>query len=114
MPFLKNHSKLRASFYDSRYFEPKSRWPTAVLMALKEMLKVGYKLGQGLRGTGHGSPSNLINLSDNKGGFKLGYEPTHEELFQAYKGMKRRLASPGISFAHIRATFSAPAECIMP
>ena len=66
MPFLKNHSKLRASFYDSRYFEPKSRWPTAVLMALKEMLKVGYKLGQGLRGTGHGSPS-LINLSDNKG-----------------------------------------------
>ena len=113
MPFLKNHSKLRASFYDSRYFEPKSRWPTAVLMALKEMLKVGYKLGQGLRGTGHGSPS-LINLSDNKGGFKLGYEPTHEELFQASRGMKRRLASPGISFAHIRATFSAPAECIMP
>ena len=82
-------------------------------MALKEMLKVRNKLGQGLRATSHGSPS-LIKLSDNNGGFSLGYEPTYEELFQASRGMKRRLASPGMSIAHIRATFSARAECIMP
>ena len=81
-------------------FEPESGWPTTILMALKEMLKVGYKLGQGLRGTGHGSPS-LIKLSNNKGGFRLGYEPTYEELFQASRGMKRRLASLGMSITHI-------------
>ena len=94
-------------------FEPESGWPAIVLMALKEMLKVVYKLGQGLNAKGHGSPS-LIKLSDNKGGFSLGYEPTHEELFQDSRGMKRRLGSPGMSIAHIRATFLAPAECNMP
>ena len=56
-------------------------------MAIKEMLKFGYKLGQGLRAVGRGSPT-LIELSKNKGRFSLGYEPTHEELFPASKGKK--------------------------
>ena len=46
------------------------------------MLKSGYKLGQGLGAIGCGSPA-LVELSDNKGRFGLGYEPTYEELFQA-------------------------------
>ena len=49
-------------------------------MAIKEMLKFGYKLGQGLGAVRRGSPT-LIELSDNKGRFGLGYESTHEELF---------------------------------
>jgi len=49
-------------------------------MAAKEMLKFVYKLGQGLKAVGHGSPT-FVELSDNKGRFGLGYESTHEELF---------------------------------
>ena len=88
-------------------------WFVEVLMATKEMLKFKYKLGQGLEATGRESPI-LVELSDNKGGFSLGYEPTHEELFQASRGKKRKFASPGMSIPHIRTTFPAPAEVIMP
>ena len=81
-------------------------------MAAGEMLKFGYKLGQGLGGAGHGSPA-LVELSDNKRGFGIRYEPTHEELFQASRGKKREFASPGMSIPHIRATFPAPTVVIM-
>ena len=46
--------------------EPESSWFAAVLMAAKEMLKFGYKLGQGLGAVRRGSPT-LIELSNNKG-----------------------------------------------
>ena len=81
-------------------------------MAAGEMLKFGYKLGQGLGAAGHGSPA-LVELSDNKRGFGIRYEPTHEELFQASRGKKREFASPGMSIPHIRATFQAPTVVIM-
>ena len=88
-------------------------WFVEVLMATKKMLKFKYKLGQGLGATGRESPI-LVELSDNKGGFSLWYEPTHEELFQAFRGKKRKFASPGMSIPQIRTTFPAPAEVIMP
>ena len=49
-------------------------------MAAKEMLKIGYQLGQGLDVVGCGK-SSLIELLDNKGGFNLGYNPFDKELF---------------------------------
>ena len=77
------------------------------------MLKFGYQLGQGLGAVGHGSPT-LNELSDNKGRFGLGYEPTHEELFQASRGKKRKCAISGMFIPYIRTTFPALAEVIMP
>ena len=78
---------LEASFHSFKLIsmihnasEQESSCPAVVLMAAKEMLKFGYQLGQGLGAVGRGSPT-LIELSDNKGSFGLGYEPTHEELF---------------------------------
>ena len=71
--------------------EPESGWPATVLMAMKEMLKFGYKLGQGLQAVGCGNLA-FIELSNNKGRFGLGYEPTHEEIFQASRGKKRKCA----------------------
>ena len=73
----------------------------------------GYKLGQGLRVIGRGRLA-LIELLDSKGRFGLGYEPTHEELFQASRGKKRKCAALGMSFPHIKTTFPAPIEVIMP
>ena len=64
----------------SRVLELESAWPSATLMAAKEMLKFGYQFGQGLNAVGHGKAS-LIELPDNKGGFGLGYDPFDEELF---------------------------------
>ena len=55
-------------------------WPSTTLMAAKEMLKFGYQLGQGLGDVGHRKAA-LIELSDNKGGFDLGHNPSNEELF---------------------------------
>ena len=92
--------------------EPESDWPAAVIMAVKEMLKFGYKLGQGLEVVGRGSPT-FIELLDNKGRFGLGYEPTHEELFQASRGKKRKCATSGMLIPYIKATFPTPAEVIM-
>ena len=81
-------------------------------MATGEMLKFGYKLAQGLRAAGHGSPA-LVELSDNKRGFGIRYEPTHEELFQASRGKKRKCVGQGMSVPYIRATFPALAKVIM-
>ena len=81
-------------------------------MATKEMLKFGYKLGQNLGAIGHGIPI-LIELSDNKAGFNLGYKPTYKQLFQASRGGKKRLASLGVSIPHINVTFLAPIEVII-
>ena len=81
-------------------------------MAVKEMLMFDYKLGQGLKAIGCGSPI-LIELSDNKGRFSLEYEPAHEELFQASRGKKRKCDALGMSIPHIRITFPALAEVIM-
>ena len=82
-------------------------------MAVKEMLKFGYKLGQSLGAVGRGSPA-LVELLDNKGRFGLGYEPTHEELFQTSKCKKRKCDTSGMSIPYIRTTFSALIEVIMP
>ena len=82
-------------------------------MAIKEMLKFGYKLGQGVGVVGHGSIA-FVELLDNKGRFSFGYEPTHEELFQASKGKKRKCDTLGMSIPHIRTTFSTPTKVIMP
>ena len=92
--------------------EPKFGWLAVVLMVAKEMLKFGYKLGQGLGAVGRGSLA-LIELSDNKERFGLGYEPTYEELFQASRGKKKKCAASGISIPHIRTTFPAPGEGTM-
>ena len=64
----------------SRVSELELAWPSATLMAAKEMLKFGYQFGQGLGAVGHWKAS-LIELLDNKGGFGLGYDPSDEELF---------------------------------
>ena len=80
-------------------------------MTIKEMLKFGYKLGQGLGAVGHRKAS-LIELSDNKEGFGLGYDPSDEELFQASRGMKRKCIGQRMSIPHIKVTFLAPAEVI--
>ena len=55
-----------------------------------------------------------MELLDNKGRFGLGYEAIREELFQASKGKKRKCDTSGMSIPHIRTTFLAPAEAIMP
>ena len=44
----------------------------------------------------------------------MGYEPTHDELFQASRGKKRKCDTSGMSIPHIRTTFPALAEVIMP
>ena len=82
-------------------------------MAAKEMLKFGYKLGQGLKTVRHGSPA-LIELSNKKGRYSFGYEPTHKEIFQAFRGKKRKCAGPGMSNPYIKATFPASIEVVMP
>ena len=82
-------------------------------MATKEMLKFRYQLGQGLGAVGRGSLA-LVELSDNKGRFGLGYKPNHEELFQASRGKKRNFTTLGMLIPHIKTTFSASAEVIMP
>ena len=119
IPYIDANAFPKASFHSFELvsmihnaLEPESGWPAAVLMAAKEMLKFGYKLGQGLRAVGHGGPA-LIELS-NKGRFCLGYEPIHEEVFQASREKKRKCAIPGMSIPYIRTTFPAPTEVIMP
>ena len=82
-------------------------------MAAKEMLKFGYKLGQGLKVIGCGSLA-LVELSNNKGRFGLGYESIHEELFQASRGKKRKYAISRNPIPYIRTTFLALVEVIMP
>ena len=57
-----------------------SAWPSTTLIVAKEMLKIGYQLGQGLDVVGHWK-AFLIELSDNKGIFGLGYNPSKEKLF---------------------------------
>ena len=69
--------------------EPMSSWPAVVLMAAKEMLMFGYKLGQGLVAVGWES-LDLIELSYNKGRFSLEYKPTDEEIFQALRRKKKK------------------------
>ena len=93
--------------------EPEFGWPATILMATKEMLKFGYKLGQGVGVVGHGS-TTFIELLDNKGRFSFGYEPTYEELFQASKGKKRKCDTLGMSIPYIRTTFPTPTKVIMP
>ena len=93
--------------------EPESSWLATIMMAIKEMLKFGYKLGQGLEVLGRGSPT-LIEHLDNKGRLGLGYEPTHEEVFQASRGKKRKCTTLGMLTPYIRATFPTLAEVIMP
>jgi len=88
-----------------------SAWPSTTLMTAKEMLKFGYQLGQGLSAIRHGKAS-LVEVSDNIGGFGLGYDPSNDELFQASRGRKRKCIGLGMCIPHIRVTFPAPAEVI--
>ena len=93
--------------------EPEFGWLVIVLMVAKEMFKFSYKLGQSLKAIGCGSPT-LVELSDKKGRFSMGYEPIHEELFQASKGKKRNTDTSGMSISHISFIFPASAKVIMP
>ena len=120
IPYIDTNAFLEASFHIFKLVsmihnasKPKSRELAVVFMAAKEMLKFGYKLGQGLGATGHGSLT-VVDLSYNKGGFGLGYKLNNEELFQASKGKKRKFASQGISIPHIKATFLTPIKVIIP
>ena len=87
VPYIGANAFSEATFHSfelvsmiSRALELKSAWPSATLMAAKEMLKFGYQLGQGLGAVGYGKAS-LIELLDNKEGFGLGYKPFDEEHF---------------------------------
>ena len=87
VPYIGANAFSEATFHSfelvsmiSRALELKSAWPSATLMAAKEMLKFGYQLGQGLGAVGYGKAS-LIELLNNKGGFGLGYKPFDEEHF---------------------------------
>ena len=120
IPYINTNAFPKASFHSFELvsmihnaLEPESRWPAILLMVAREMLKFGYKLSQGLGVVGLGSPT-LIELLYNKGQFSLGYEPTHEELFQTSRRKKRKFASPGVSIPYIKTIFSAPAKVIMP
>ena len=113
--YINANAFLKASFHRFKLVsmihnasEPESGWPAAILMVTKEMLKFGYKLGQGLGVVGRESPA-LIELSDNKERFGL----AHKELFQASRGKKRKCAASRMSIPHIRDTFLAPVEVIM-
>ena len=83
----------------SRTTKLESAWPSTTLMATKEMVKFGYQLGQGLGAVGHGNAS-LIELLENKGGFGLGYDPSDEELFQAFRGNKRNALAKDVYSLH--------------
>ena len=118
IPYVSANAIPEATFHSfelvsmiSRASELESAWPSATLMAAKEMLKFGYQLGQGLGVIGHGKAS-LIKLPDNKGSFGLGYDPSNKELFQVSRGMKRKCIGQGMSIAHIRVTFLALTEVI--
>lgn len=72
LPYIGANAFPKASFHSFEIVsmihntsELESRWPVVVLMAAKEMLKFGYKLGQGLGATSCGSPI-LVELSYNK------------------------------------------------
>lgn len=104
IPYIDANAFMEASFYS---FELVSMihnaskanlgQPAVVLMVTKEMLKIGYKLGQNLEAIGHGSPI-LIELSDSKGGFNLGYKPTHKQLFRLLEEGRRGLLAQGCLF----------------
>ena len=95
----------------SRALELKPAWPSATLMAAKEMFKFGYQLGQGLGVVGH-EKASLVELPNNKEGFGLGYDPSNEELFQDSRGKKMKCMGQGMSIPHIRITFLALVKVI--
>ena len=118
IPYIDANAFLKASFHNfelvsmiHNVLEPKFGWSAAGLMVAKEMLKFGYKLGQGLEAIGHGSLA-LVELSDNK--IRFGVRTHFEELFQTSRGKKRKCDTLGMSIPHIRTTFLAPIEVIMP
>ena len=88
-----------------------SAWPSTTLIVAKEMLKFGYQLGQGINVVGHGK-AFLIELSDNKGSFGLGYNPSKEKLFQAFRGKKRKCIGQRMSIPHIWVIFPALVKVI--
>ena len=88
----------------SRALELELAWPSATLMAAKEMLKFGYQLGQGLSAIGHRKAA-MIELPDNKGGFGLRYNPFDEELFQASNGKKGSAMAKGCLFPTSKSLF---------
>ena len=118
IPYIGANAFSEATFHNfelvsmiSRTSKLESAWPFATLMAAKEMLKVGYQLGQGLDAVGHGKAS-LIELPDNKGRFGLGYDPCDEELFQVSKVKKGKCIGQGMSIPYIKVTFLALAKVI--
>ena len=118
VPYIGANAFLEETFHNvelvymiSRASELKSAWPSTTLMVAKKMLKFGYQLGQGHGAIGH-EKASLIELPNSKEGFGLGYDPSDEELFQAFKGKKRKCIGHGMSIPHIRVTFLALAEVI--
>lgn len=62
IPYIYGNAFLEVSFHSFELvsmihnaLEPDFSWPTTVLVATKEILKFGYKLGQGFGAIGHGS-----------------------------------------------------------
>ena len=113
IPYIGANAFSEATFHSfelvsmiSRVSKLESAWPSATLMAAKEMLKFGYQFGQGLDAIGHRKAA-LIKLSDNKGGFGLGYNLSDKEHFQVSKGKKRKCISQGMSIPHIRVSFDS-------
>ena len=87
VPYIVANAFSNATFHSfklvpmiSRDSKLESAWPSATLMAAKEILKFCYQLFQGLDAIGHGKAS-LVEFPNNKGGFGLGYDPSDEELF---------------------------------
>ena len=118
VPYIGANALPKATFHNfelvsmiSKASELKSAWPSATLMAVKEMLKFGYQLVQGLGAVGHGKAS-LIEIPNNKGGFGLSYDPSNKELSQASRGKKRKCIGQGMSIPYIKVTFPTSAEVI--
>ncbi|KAK9997812.1 hypothetical protein SO802_017415 [Lithocarpus litseifolius] len=95
IPYIDANAILEVSFHSFQLVsmihnasEHEFGWPAVVLMAAKEMLKFGYKLGQGLGAVGRECPA-LIEILDKKRRFGLGLatkklsdvELDQEELF---------------------------------
>ena len=100
VPYIGANAFLEVTFHNfelvsmiSRISELESAWPSATLMAAKEMLKFGYQFGQGLSAIGHGKAS-LIELPGNKGGFGLGYDPSNEEPFLGFQRKEKEMPWP--------------------
>ena len=97
------------AFVESPSVHPRSSG--VVLMVARVMLEHGYELGMGLGRNGNGIAS-LIEFTENRGRFRLGYEPTHANMRRiALERRERRAGQPQgpllekVPFCHIDESF---------